>query len=64
MFNIILAASYGMSGFFMKLSDDEYDEKSSILSAILLGIICGAFTAYASSLPSYLTALWPLSLFL
>ena len=50
MFNIILAASYGMSGFFMKLSDDEYDEKSSILSAILLGIICGAFTAYASSI--------------
>ena len=27
MFNIILAASYMMSGFFMKLSDDEYDEK-------------------------------------
>ena len=53
MFNIILAASYGMSGFFMKLSDDEYDEKSSILSAILLGIICGAFTAYASSISLY-----------
>ena len=39
-----------MSGFFMKLSDDEYDEKSSIFSAVLLGIICGAFTAYASSI--------------
>lgn len=50
MFNIILAASYMMSGFFMKLSDDEYDEKSSIFSAVLLGIICGAFTAYASSI--------------
>ena len=50
MFNIILAASYGLSGFFMKLSDDEYDEKSSIFSAVLLGIICGAFTAYASSI--------------
>ena len=34
----------------MKLSDDEYDEKSSIFSAVLLGIICGAFTAYACSI--------------
>ena len=50
MFNIILAASYALSGFFMKLSDDEYDEKSNTIWAILLGVICGAFTAYASSI--------------
>ena len=50
MFNIILAASYALSGFFMKLSDDEYDEKSNTIWAILLGLICGAFTAYASSI--------------
>lgn len=50
MFNIILAASYALSGFFMKLSDDEYDEKSNLFLSVILGIICGAFTAYASSI--------------
>ena len=50
MFNISLALSYFFSGFFMKLSDDEYDEKSNKAMAIVLGIVCGLFTAYACSI--------------
>ena len=50
MFNISLALSYFLSGFFMKLSDDEYDEKSNKAIAIVLGIVCGLFTAYACSI--------------
>ena len=50
MFNIGLALSYFFSGFFMKLSDDEYDEKSNNTMAIFLGIICGLFTALACSI--------------
>ncbi|MGN0105998.1 hypothetical protein [Methanobrevibacter ruminantium] len=50
MFNISLALSYFFSGFFMKLSDDEYDEKSNKAIAILLGTVCGLFTAYACSI--------------
>ena len=50
MFNISLAISYFLSGFFMKLSDDEYDEKSNKIIAIILGIVCGLFTAYACSI--------------
>ena len=50
MFNISLALSYFFSGFFMKLSDDEYDEKSNKTMAIFLGIICGLFTAFACSI--------------
>ena len=50
MFNISLALSYLFSGFFMKLSDDEYDEKSNKAIAIVLGIVCGLFTAYACSI--------------
>ena len=50
MFNLILAGSYILSGFFMKLSDDEYDEKSNKPIAIVLGIICGLFTALACSI--------------
>ena len=34
----------------MKLSDDEYDEKSNKTMAIVLGIICGLFTALACSI--------------
>ena len=34
----------------MKLSDDEYDEKSNKAMAIVLGIVCGLFTAYACSI--------------
>ena len=50
LFNLILAGSYILSGFFMKLSDDEYDEKSNKPIAIVLGIICGLFTALACSI--------------
>ena len=50
MFNVSLALSYFLSGFFMKLSDDEYDEKSNKTMAIVLGIICGLFTALACSI--------------
>lgn len=50
MFNLILASSYSASGFFMKLSDDEYDEKSNKPMAIALGIVCGLFTALACSI--------------
>lgn len=34
----------------MKFSDDEYDEKSNKILSIILGIICGIFTAYASAI--------------
>ena len=34
----------------MKLSDDEYDEKKNKVLAIIFGIICGGFTALASSM--------------
>ena len=50
MFNIVLALSYFFSGFFMKLSDDEYDESSNNTLAIVHGIICGLITAYACSI--------------
>ena len=50
MFNIVLAISYFLSGFFMKLSDDYYDEKSDARKAIFLGIVCGLFTALACSI--------------
>lgn len=50
MFNIVLALSYFLSGFFMKLSDDFYDEKSNVRKAIFLGIVCGLFTALACSI--------------
>ena len=50
MFNPIIALSYISSGFFMKISDDEYDEKNNKILAIIFGIVCGAFTALASSM--------------
>ena len=34
----------------MKISDDEYDENNNKTLAILFGIICGGFTAIASSM--------------
>jgi len=50
LFNIILPISYFLSGFFMKFSDDEYDEKTNKTIAIIIGIICGIFTAIACSI--------------
>ena len=48
MLNIILPVSYFLSGFFMKFSDDEYDDNNNTLFAIVLGIICGVFVAIAT----------------
>lgn len=45
---LLLPLSYFLSGFLMKLSDDEYDEKNNIKFAIIYGVICGIFTAIAS----------------
>lgn len=36
----------------MKLSDDEYDEKSNKIIAIILGIVCGVVTGLACSISS------------
>ncbi len=37
---------YAFSGFFMKLSDDSYDQKKNIYLALLAGILCGVSIAY------------------
>ena len=44
-----IAILYALSGFLMKLSDDEYDEKSNKIIAIIIGILCGLAIAYLSS---------------
>ncbi|MBF4468590.1 MAG: hypothetical protein ISP01_04230 [Methanobrevibacter arboriphilus] len=46
---IALAILYSVSGFLMKLSDDEYDEKSNKLIAVIIGIICGITIAFLAS---------------
>lgn len=46
---IVLAILYSVSGFLMKLSDDEYDEKSNKLIAVIIGIICGITIAFLAS---------------
>ena len=35
MFSITLPLSYLLSGFFMKISDDEFDEKSNTILAVI-----------------------------
>jgi hypothetical protein len=45
----IVAILYSLSGFLMKFSDDEYDEKSNKLLAVILGIFCGITIAYLAS---------------
>lgn len=45
---LTLPILYILSGFFMKLSDDFYDEKNYKGIAIALGVICGLATACAS----------------
>lgn len=47
---IILPIMYILSGFFMKLSDDYYDDKHKKLISSILGIVCGIATAVACSL--------------
>ena len=46
---IVLAILYSVSGFLMKLSDDEYDEKSNKLIAVIIGIVCGITIAFLAS---------------
>jgi len=46
---IILAILYSISGFLMKFSDDEYDEKSNKFLAVVIGIICGITIAFLAS---------------
>ncbi|WP_042707448.1 hypothetical protein [Methanobrevibacter wolinii] len=38
---IILPILYALSGFFMKISDDIYDEKHNKVLASLVGVLCG-----------------------
>ncbi|MGC9516959.1 MAG: hypothetical protein ACP5C3_04580 [Methanomicrobiales archaeon] len=40
------AVFYGLSGFFMKLSDDSYDRQHNKWIAIIFGILCGIFIGY------------------
>lgn len=44
---IFLAISYILSGLFLKLSDDFFDEKNNKFMAIVLAILCGVFTGIA-----------------
>ena len=46
---LLIAILYTLSGFLMKLSDDEYDEKSNKFIAIVIGILCGIAIAYLTS---------------
>ncbi len=46
---IILAILYSLSGFLMKFSDDEYDEKSNKIIAVIIGVICGITIALLAS---------------
>jgi len=44
-----IAILYTLSGFLMKLSDDEYDEKSNKITAIVMGMLCALAIAFFSS---------------
>lgn len=48
MSEIILAILFLISGFFMKYSDDFFDEKNNLLFASILGLICGVACALAA----------------
>lgn len=45
---IFFAILFILSGFFMKLSDDEYDENGNLYLAIVYGILCALASAIAS----------------
>ncbi|RBQ22960.1 hypothetical protein ALNOE001_13530 [Candidatus Methanobinarius endosymbioticus] len=47
--SIVVAFLYSISGFLMKFSDDEYDEKSNKLISVILGIFCGIAIVYLAS---------------
>ncbi|MGI6447308.1 MAG: hypothetical protein ACOX01_01645 [Methanobrevibacter boviskoreani] len=40
---------YGLSGFFMKISDDIYDEKHNKILASLIGVLCGVVSGIITS---------------
>ena len=42
---ICIGGCFFLSGFFMKFSDDEWDENGRKVSACLFGILCGIFSA-------------------
>ncbi|MDR1819032.1 MAG: hypothetical protein LBR15_02135 [Methanobrevibacter sp.] len=46
---IIIAILYGLSGFLMKLSDDEYDENNDKIISSLLGIFAGLICGFLAS---------------
>nr|WP_295001380.1 hypothetical protein [uncultured Methanobrevibacter sp.] len=48
MSEIILAILFLISGFFMKYSDDFFDEKNNLMFASILGLICGVACALAT----------------
>ncbi|WP_407415246.1 hypothetical protein [Methanobrevibacter sp.] len=45
---IILAILFMLSGFFMKFSDDFFDEKNDLIFATVLGILCAIASAAAT----------------
>lgn len=45
---LVLPILYFLSGFFMKISDDFYDEKNYRYLAILFGLFCGVVTSFAA----------------
>jgi hypothetical protein len=49
MSTIIIAFLYSLSGFLMKISDDEYDKKSNKLLAVVFGVFCGIIIGYLAS---------------
>ena len=42
---ICIGGCFFLSGFFMKLSDDEWDESGRKVMSCLLGVLCGFFSA-------------------
>ena len=45
---VYLAILFILSGFFMKLSDDEYDENNNLILATFFGVLCALTCAIAS----------------
>ena len=45
---VYLAILFILSGFFMKLSDDEYDINNNLILATFFGVLCGLACAIAS----------------
>jgi hypothetical protein len=45
---IILAILFLLSGFFMKVSDDFFDEMQDLKFASIFGVLCGLASAFAA----------------